>query len=891
MQNLHIYNKVNSLKAFKFIKVFALIFATFFLASCFVDANANKKLVFVEANKSFNLSSAEKLTLKFNKNLAIDSVNKTNIKLKSDDGTLVEADDYTISYDGKQIKVGLVNEGLKSATKNYTLTLNNIKDAYGKQLDAMNIKVVFTDSEPPYLVNYNLGDASQINANFKLSMNFSESLQFEQGIKQSFILLDSSENSAIEKSNYKVTAKNNNKTFTLELTNNRVKKVSGDYKLIFAGISDASGNKLNDDGLSFRFLSNTPGKLESANLAGEFLYPLETESLILNFDKALDETSFSALKFSVAANNNDFNEIDNNKMQVEFVGNAKKSLKINKIATFDEGKFKAGLTYKIDFSQLQDKDWNKIAGKNSVTFKKLDTNTTNLIFVTKDGASANDGKSWATAKDIKSALETTASNPVFFVAEGEYELNNNLKLTEGFKLYGGFNPNANTKARNLEGSILKPKAGKNIQASKSGSPTTSKDATLIDGFLIQDGLSGNNNLNGTVGSGILYIKNFNMTLNNISFKNNVGQIEIDAESDIYVNNSTFANNYRAFKLSNAKSKLSINNSIFLNNTNADSGGGAIGISYGKLLIKNSKFIQNSSKNGGAIHSSVPFKDTNIQIENSIFQANEAKSADGGAIYAANNLVVKNSLFLQNKAKNRGGSLYTIANANFTQKVNIVNSAFYKNEAEFGGALFADKATGVFKIPEFYLVNSLFVENQAQKAGGALFNYIFEKNMKIYNSIFWNNKNKLAQTETINNIYNYRLAKPFIKNSILNKASVLIMIKNEIYTYLEAKTLDFMALDAQFKDNKTSDPLLRIYAEELEAANIKRNEVMATFKSDFIKLEKNTPAKNLADKNLYLELLKRLNASLTKIPTDEKDLAGNPRLTNNQLDAGVFQSRD
>ena len=142
-----------------------------------------------------------------------------------------------------------------------------------------------------------------------------------------------------------------------------------------------------------------------------------------------------------------------------------------------------------------------------------------------------------------------------------------------------------------------------------------------------------------------------------------GAIFSDSGStNIILINSTFKNNYanggkekRYGGAVRCKNKLIVDNCTFIDNW-AENLGGAI---YTDLLdsIKNSVFISNHAKEGGAIY--VNNKCT-ISITNSYFSSNKATSGRGGAIYTDSksaSLTINNNVFLGNDASGQGKDVF------------------------------------------------------------------------------------------------------------------------------------------------------------------------------------------------------------------------------------------
>lgn len=904
---------MKNLNKLRFLKSLILVIASTFLSSCFIDSNAEKQLnLNSNVDQGLKISSLQKIKLAFNKPLAIDSVNKTSVILKNSNNKILDASNYTINYDDNKLQIGLSNPNLKSQTGHYLLILKDITDVYGKKLEYKEIKIEFIDSEPPYLVNYNLGNASKINANFSLNMNFSEPLKLSSDFKDNFILLDSANYKNIDKQDYKISASNSNKRFKLALTNSSKKQNSGTYKLIFKDISDAEGNKLNDPGIEFQFLSSNSAKLISTNLAGEFL-PDTTHKIVLKFDKVLDESSLKNLSFKIQKGNNsdEYSKIENNQFSLE-LSSDKKQLYISKNNEASQADFLDKLYYFIDFSKLKDENWNEISGINSVKFKVL--KSSEIVFVKSDGTASADGKSWSNAKTLEQALNSVSGTQTIFVASGTYEAPiSGFAIKEGTKIYGGFTPEEPDNPRDLQGSVLNNLTVDKtiVKVERSSSTRLDKSQTVFDAFVVEGGKINSNSepkFNGSIQEAAKFlVDRVNMTINNLTYRNNEGRLTIITDQDagnVDIKNSFFEKNKKsALRIvepntsSAPKNQQNINiiNCLFEENTDADRGGAITNSNRRiKLNIKNSKFKGNRANEfGGAIsiHNSV-YENDAIKIENSIFIDNSitefkcnnniCNKGNGGAlsiITSSNaNAEIENSLFIKNNSKSGGAIYFNSAKS----ELKILNSVFYENLAESdGGAISFGKENS--NNSSYKIINSNFINNLAIKNGGAVYFEDCIKEGSFYNSVFWNNKHN-RKTE-MNDMY-ARCHIDTFKDTNTIKHSVLTNVLNidPSKIKLEKYNIDETIGEGN-ANNKIGDPKISVFLEEIEQGFKNNFDAQQILKSDFMVLEKGSIAKNLASKDLYLSYFNSSSINLE----NETDIAGNPRLSNNQMDAGAIQT--
>ena len=217
-----------------------------------------------------------------------------------------------------------------------------------------------------------------------------------------------------------------------------------------------------------------------------------------------------------------------------------------------------------------------------------------------------------------------------------------------------------------------------------------------------------------------------------------GLLYADFDSYIYVCNSTFANTTSKYTTAIRGNKATvIENSTFIN-LHALFSAGAIGAkcaatsSIDELTINNCTFVNvTSEKNAGAILADVFNKTvtTPVTITNSRFV--DCYSEFGGAVMQyGGTLTVDNCTFKDTYALFDGGAIYTSYAA-----VNIVNSTFDKNKAEYngtdrptyGGSIFCDMG-------RFNLTASTVKNSNADTAAI----YLYDCSYSIADNVFENN---------------------------------------------------------------------------------------------------------------------------------------------------------
>ena len=109
-------------------------------------------------------------------------------------------------------------------------------------------------------------------------------------------------------------------------------------------------------------------------------------------------------------------------------------------------------------------------------------------------------------------------------------------------------------------------------------------------------------------------------------------------------------------------------------------------------ISNTVFRNNAVKYGGAIYATKSSDATIgiVNIINSTFESNSANTGQGGALFVSGGeCIVKESMFINNKANpgkyagGQGGAIYTSLNGN----VSVTDSVFKNNQAKLGAVLY------------------------------------------------------------------------------------------------------------------------------------------------------------------------------------------------------------
>ena len=169
-------------------------------------------------------------------------------------------------------------------------------------------------------------------------------------------------------------------------------------------------------------------------------------------------------------------------------------------------------------------------------------------------------------------------------------------------------------------------------------------------------------------------------------------------------------------------KFTIINCTFINNQANSFGGAIYNNVVDTLAIKDCKFTGNkATTSGGAI-----FSKGNVVVEKSIFENNQA-NVEGGAIHCEKSVEISNSTFNSNKVD---GEALTAHGGAINAKKDIIidNSIFNGNSANRGGA--------IYSYSDLIIENSQFTKNTA-KEGGAI-KIISDSHGYIENSTFKQN---------------------------------------------------------------------------------------------------------------------------------------------------------
>ena len=371
------------------------------------------------------------------------------------------------------------------------------------------------------------------------------------------------------------------------------------------------------------------------------------------------------------------------------------------------------------------------SGSQSLTIDIVAKQAAADIWVATTGSDDNDGSQANPVATIAKAIELAGDGYTIHIADGNYVNDKTLSISKSLTLEGS----ANTV----------------IDGNASRIMDVTADATVVLTNL--SFTNGNNALVGAISNeGKLTISNSNFYSNKAT--GNSGTI-ITNKNKLNINNSKFYQNSAGKGVVNNQNDalLVIDNSEFYNNdmTSFSNSYGIVYTTSANATISNTVFRNNAVKYGGAIYATKSSDATIgiVNIINSTFESNSANTGQGGALFVSGGeCIVKESMFINNKANpgkfngGQGGAIYTSLNGN----VSVTDSVFKNNQAKLGAALYLNGGSNS-TISYSVLLNNVAegdyaISNAESASGVATVNY----NWWGTNSP----KNLVPSTVTLNN---------------------------------------------------------------------------------------------------------------------------------------------
>ena len=371
------------------------------------------------------------------------------------------------------------------------------------------------------------------------------------------------------------------------------------------------------------------------------------------------------------------------------------------------------------------------SGSQSLTIDIVAKQAAADIWVATTGSDDNDGSQANPVATIVKAIELAGDGYTIHIADGNYVNDKTLSISKSLTLEG----NANTV----------------IDGNASRIMDVTADATVVLTNL--SFTNGNNALVGAISNeGKLTISNSNFYSNKVT--GNSGTI-ITNKNKLNINNSKFYQNSASKGVVNNQNDalLVIDNSEFYNNdmTSFSNSYGIVYTTSANATISNTVFRNNVVKYGGAIYATKSSDATIgiVNIINSTFEGNSANNGQGGALFVSGGeCIIKESMFINNKANpgkfngGQGGAIYTSLNGN----VSVTDSVFKNNQAKLGAALYLNGGSNST------ISYSVLLNNTAE-GDYAISNAESASGVATVNYNWWGTnspKNLLPSTVTLNN---------------------------------------------------------------------------------------------------------------------------------------------
>ena len=371
------------------------------------------------------------------------------------------------------------------------------------------------------------------------------------------------------------------------------------------------------------------------------------------------------------------------------------------------------------------------SGSQSLTIDVVAKQAAADIWVATTGSDDNDGSQANPVATIAKAIELAGDGYTIHIADGNYVNDKTLSISKSLTLEGS----ANT--------VIDGNASKIMEVTA--------DATVVLTNL--SFTNGNAALVGAISNeGKLTISNSNFYSNKAT--GNSGTI-ITNKNKLNINNSKFYQNSAGKGVVNNQNNalLVIDNSEFYNNdmTSFSNSYGIVYTTSANATITNTVFRNNAVKYGGAIYATKSSDATIgiVNIINSTFEGNSANNGQGGALFVSGGeCIIKESMFINNKANpgkfsgGQGGAIYTSLNGN----VSVTDSVFKNNQAKLGAALYLNGGSNST------ISYSVLLNNTAE-GDYAISNAESASGVATVNYNWWGTnspKNLLPSTVTLNN---------------------------------------------------------------------------------------------------------------------------------------------
>ena len=371
------------------------------------------------------------------------------------------------------------------------------------------------------------------------------------------------------------------------------------------------------------------------------------------------------------------------------------------------------------------------SGSQSLTIDVVAKQAAADIWVATTGSDDNDGSQASPVATITKAIELAGDGYIIHIADGNYVIDKTLSISKSLTLEG----NANTVINGNASRIMEVTADATVVLTNL-SFTNGK--AVFAGAILNEGK--------------LTISNSNFYSNKATGSS--GTI-ITNKNKLNINNSKFYQNSaaRGVVFNQNDAVLVIDNSEFYNNdmTSFSNSYGIVYTTSANATISNTVFRNNAVKWGGAIYATKSSDATIgiVNIINSTFESNSANTGQGGALFVSGGeCIVKESMFINNKANpgkytgGQGGAIYTSLNGN----VSVTDSVFKNNQAKLGAVLYLNGGSNS-------IISYSVLLNNTAEGDYAISNGESASGVATVNYNWWGTnspKNLVPSTVTLNN---------------------------------------------------------------------------------------------------------------------------------------------
>ena len=327
-------------------------------------------------------------------------------------------------------------------------------------------------------------------------------------------------------------------------------------------------------------------------------------------------------------------------------------------------------------------------------FQVVGDSSSDGVWVATTGDDINEGSEVNPVATIAKAIELAGDGYTIHIADGTYVNSAVLTISKNLTFVGGANTIIDGNALRImevtanTAVVLNNLSFTNGKAAYAGAILNNGNLTILNSEFYSNKATGSSGTIITSNNALTIIKS-KFTQNSAArgvLNNQNAAIAIIDASEFYNNDMTsFSNSY-----------------------------GIIYTAGSITNISNSAFRNNSVKYGGAIYatksSSAPVG--NVEIVNTTFENNNANSGQGGAIFVSGGeCIVKESKFINNAAVagkysgGEGGAIYVSLNG----AVNVTDSIFKNNTAKAGAALYS-RASVASYVSYSVLLNNIAEDN-------------------------------------------------------------------------------------------------------------------------------------------------------------------------------------